>query len=106
MRIKYLSLAVLDLAEIRAYISTSNPGAARHVGNRLVESINALKQFPNLGKPGRVFGTRELNTSKIGKTTYVVVYRVKQEEIQILRVLRGMRDIDAILEEGFEEEEN
>jgi len=48
MRIKYLSLAVLDLAEIRAYISTNNPDAARRVGSRLKESINALKQFPNL----------------------------------------------------------
>jgi len=35
MRIKYLSLAVLDLAEIRAYISTNNPDAARRVGSRL-----------------------------------------------------------------------
>lgn len=106
MRIKYLSLAVLDLAEIRTHISTNHPDAGQCVGNRLKESINTLKQFPNLGKPGRVFGTREMNTPKIGKITYVVVYRVKQEEIQILRVLPGMRDIDAILAEGFEEEEN
>lgn len=106
MQIKYLLRAVLDLAEIRAYISTNNPDAAWRVGNRLRESINALTEFPNLGKPGRVFGTREMNTPKIGKTTYVVVYRVKREEIQILRVLPGMRDIDTILEEGFEEEEN
>jgi len=45
------------------------------------ESINAPKRFPNLA--GTVFGTREMNTPKIGKTTYVVVYRVKREEIQI-----------------------
>lgn len=75
------------------------------MGARLSESINALKRFPNLGKPGRVFGTREMNTPKIGKTSYVVVYRVKQDAIQILRVLPGMRDIDAILEAGFEEED-
>lgn len=105
MRIKYLSLAVQDLAGIRAYIAAENLGAAQRVGARLIESINALKRLPNLGKPGRVFGTRELNTPNIGKTTYVVVYRVKREEIQILRVLPGIRDINAILEEGFEEEE-
>jgi len=35
-----------------------------------------------------------------------VVYRVRQEEIQILHVLPGMQDIDTILEEGFEEEED
>jgi toxin ParE1/3/4 len=106
MRITYLSLAVLDLAEIRAYIAAHNPEAAQRVGKKLGDRINALKQFPNLGKPGRVFGTFELTTPKIGKTTYVIVYRIKRDEIQILRVLPGMRDIDVLLEEGFSEEEN
>ena len=106
MRITYLSLAVLDLAEIRAYIAADNPDAAQLIGSKPRGSIRSLEQFPNLGKPGRVFGTCELNTSRIGKTTYIVVYRIKREEIQILRVLPGMRDIDAILEEGFSEEEN
>lgn len=106
MRITYLSLAVLDLAEIRAYIAADNPDAAQRIRSKLRGSIGSLEQFPNLGKPGRVFGTREMNTSRIGKTTYIVVYRIKREEIQILRVLPGMRDIDAILEEGFPDEEN
>jgi toxin ParE1/3/4 len=106
MRIKYLSLAMLDLAEIRSYITMQNPDAAQRVGRRLRDSINGLRQFPNMGKPGRVFGTRELNTPKIGKTTYLVVYRVKRDEVQVLRVLPGMRDIDAILEEGFGDEES
>jgi toxin ParE1/3/4 len=106
MRITYLSLAVQDLAEIRAYFSVDNPDAARQVGQRLKETINQLTAFPGLGKPGRVFGTRELITPKIRKTSYVVVYRIKREDIQILRVLPGMRDLEAILEEGFPEEEN
>jgi toxin ParE1/3/4 len=105
VRITYLSLAVLDLAEIRTYIAAHNPDAAQRVGRKLRDTINGLEQFPNLGKPGRVFGTRELNTPKIGRTSYVVVYRVKRDELQILRVLPGMRDINAILEEGFPEEE-
>jgi toxin ParE1/3/4 len=105
MRIKYLSLAMLDLTEIRSYIAAQNPDAAQRVGHRIRDTINGLKQFPNMGKPGRVFGTRELNIPKIGKTTYLVVYRVKRDEIQILRVLPGMRDIDTLLEEGFGDEE-
>jgi toxin ParE1/3/4 len=106
MRLKYLSLAILDLAGIRAYVAAQNPDAAQLVGRRLGDIINRIRQFPNMGKPGRVFGTRELNTPKIGKTTYLVVYRVKRDEVQVLRVLPGMRDIDAILEEGFGDEEN
>lgn len=106
MRVTCLSLAVWDLAEIRSYIAANNPDAAQRVGKRLAELINGLSKMPGLGKPGRVFGTRELITPKIGKTTYTVVYRVKLDRIEILRVLPGMRDIDQILEEGFPEEGN
>jgi hypothetical protein len=48
--------------------------------------------MPNLGRPGRVFGTRELITPPIGKTVYVVVYRVNGMRLEILRILPGMRD--------------
>jgi toxin ParE1/3/4 len=106
MRLKYLSLAIQDLAAIRAFFAAENPCAAQQVGSRIRDMIQALKQMPHLGKPGRVFDTRELNTPKIGKTSYVVVYRVKQEEVQILRVLPGMRDLDAILEEGLGNEQD
>jgi toxin ParE1/3/4 len=106
MRLTYLSLAVLDLAEIRSYLSGQDPSAAQRVGSKLRDILNRLERFANLGKPGRVFGTRELITPKIGKTAYIVVYCVKQDEIQILRILPGMRDIDALLEEGFPNEEN
>jgi toxin ParE1/3/4 len=105
MRIIYLSSAVLDLAELRSYISTSYPHLAQDIGDKLGVNLNSLARFPNLGKPGRVFGTRELIIPKvIGKSTYVVVYRVVRDEVQILRVLAGARNIDAILEAGFEED--
>jgi toxin ParE1/3/4 len=105
MRIIYLSSAVLDLAELRSYISVSYPNLAQDIGDKLT-SLNSLARSPNLSKPGRVFGTRELIIPKaVGKRTYVVVYRVVGDEVQILRVLAGTRDIDTILEAGFEEEE-
>jgi toxin ParE1/3/4 len=106
MQIIYLSSAVLDLAELRSYISASYPNLAQEIGDKLGTNLNSLARFPNLGKPGRVFGTRELIIPKVvGKRTYVVVYRVVGDKVQILRVLAGTRDIDTILEAGFEEEE-
>jgi toxin ParE1/3/4 len=105
MRITYLSLAITDLAEIRAYIATHYPSLAQPIASKLRDSLNGLALFPNLGKPGRVFGTRELIVPKVGKSTYVVVYRVAGDRIQILRVLAGTRDIDTILAEGFDEED-
>jgi addiction module RelE/StbE family toxin len=99
MRVVFLSLAVKDLASIRSYIAADNPEAARKVATRLKKIIQGLASMPNMGKAGRVFGTRELITPKIGKTRYVVVYRVRETRLEILRILPGMRDIDSILEE-------
>ena len=106
MRLSYLSAAVWDLASIRAYIAADDPAAAQRVGKRLSAAINGLGKLPSLGKLGRVPNTRELVTPKIGKTVYVVVYRVRADRVEILRVLPGMRDLDQILEEQFPEEEN
>ncbi len=99
MRIVFLSLAVNDLASIRSYIAADNPDAARRVAARLKKLIQALAAMPNMGKAGRVFGTKELVTPKIGKTPYIVVYRVREDRLEILRILPGMRDIDSLLEE-------
>jgi toxin ParE1/3/4 len=101
MRITYLSLAVLDLVAIRAYLSTNNSNLAQPLGNKLKDSFNGLAQFSNLSKQGRVFGTRELIIPKVGKSTDIVVYRVVGDEVQILRVLAVTQDIDTILAAGF-----
>ena len=99
MRIVFLSLAVNDLASIRSYIAKDDPDAARRVAARLKKLIQGLATMPNMGKAGRVFGPRELVTPKIGKTPYIVVYRVREGRLEILRILPGIRDIDALLEE-------
>lgn len=107
MRITYLSPAVWDLVEIRSYyIAVNHSDTAQQTGKRLTQIINRLSALPNLGKPGRIFGTRELITPKIGRTAYIIVYRVKSDRIEILRVLSGMRNIEQILEDQFPEEEN
>jgi toxin ParE1/3/4 len=47
---------------------------------------NLLSNFPNVGRPGRRPGTREL---VIGGTPYVAVYRVRKSNVEILRLLHG-----------------
>ncbi|MGC1218182.1 MAG: type II toxin-antitoxin system RelE/ParE family toxin [Phormidesmis sp.] len=100
MRVVFLSLAISDLVSIRSYIARDNSEAAQQVAARLKSIIQKLATMPSLGKAGRVSGTRELVTPKIGKTFYVVVYRVRENRLEILRVLPGMRDIDRLLSES------
>jgi toxin ParE1/3/4 len=52
-------------------------------------SANHLRAFPMIGRVGRRAGTREL---PIPATPYMLVYRVKEEGVQILAVLHGARN--------------
>jgi toxin ParE1/3/4 len=53
--------------------------------NRAVEQ---LANFPEMGRPGRVHGTREL---VIQSTPYIVAYRLKGSTVEILALLHGAR---------------
>jgi plasmid stabilization system protein ParE len=52
--------AISHLAELRAYIALDNTNAASRIATALVKAVERLAELPNLGRPGRVAGTREL----------------------------------------------
>ena len=81
--------AIDDLAALRACIEQDDPAAARRVALHIVESIETLlSNNPEMGRAGRVPGTREL---VIPRTPFVVPYRVVRNTIQILRIFHGAR---------------
>ena len=83
------SEALGDLAALRAFIEQDDPAAARRVALHVIESVETLlASNPNMGRPGRVPGTREL---VIPQTPFIVPYRVRDGAIQILRVFHGAR---------------
>jgi toxin ParE1/3/4 len=86
MPIVWLPIAVQDIIHIRTYIADHNPQAARKVAQRIDQAVNQLSAMPSMGRPGRVFGTRELVVSG---TPYLAVYRVQNNRIEILRILHG-----------------
>jgi len=86
MRLSWTGPAVQDLVSARAYIARDNPPAADHQVERVVAAVSMLLRFPEAGRPGRRAGTREL---VIGRTPYIVAYRVRAGTIEILRVLHG-----------------
>ena len=88
MKIKWVRLALDDLRKIDTFISNDNPSAAKKVLALIWETTQLLKEHPQIGRPGRVAGTREL---VISDTPFIVPYRVISDEIQILRVIHGAR---------------
>jgi toxin ParE1/3/4 len=81
-------LAQADRDEIFDYIETDSPKAAIAVDKRIQERVESLARFPELGRTGRVEGTREL---VIPRTPYIVAYRISGDIVSILRVLHGAR---------------
>jgi addiction module RelE/StbE family toxin len=86
MEIVWTEQAISDLAEIEDYIAQDKPQAAERVANHLLSSVEHLAEFPNLGKPGRRPGTRELIIPP-----YVISYRVRVKILEILSVWHGRR---------------
>ena len=66
-----------------------SPAAAARVILELIDQVeNALPRQPAMGRPGRVLGTREL---VIAGLPYIVPYRVRDADIEFLRVLHASR---------------
>ena len=88
MEIIWRRVALNDLERIRQYIAQGNPGAGARIRAMIRTAVEQLADYPNLGRSGRVEGTREL---VIAGTPYVVVYRVFNNRLRILAVIHGAR---------------
>ena len=81
--------AIADLAALRAYIEQDDAAAAQRVALHVIRNVETLlPDHPEMGRPGRVPGTREL---VIPNTPYIVPYRVVGNAIQVLRIFHGAR---------------
>lgn len=89
MRLRWTRLAERDLDEIAEYIGQDSPAAAARVVLELIDRVEAsLPAQPAIGRPGRVLGTREF---VIDGLPYIVPYRVREKDVEILRVLHTAR---------------
>ena len=90
LQIVVTRLGKLDLDELIVHIGKDNPKAAVEVASRILDRIELLREQPEMGRPGRRPGTRELI---VDGTRYIVAYRVDatRGQIQILRVLHAAR---------------
>ena len=81
--------AIDDLVALRAYIADDDNAAAQRIALRIIDTVEKLlSENADIGRPGRVPGTREL---VIARTPFTVPYRLQGEVLQILRVLHGAR---------------
>jgi toxin ParE1/3/4 len=75
-----------DREAIFDYIEADSSRAAASVDDRIEICVDGLARFPEMGRVGRVEGTREL---VISGTHYIATYRTDGDAVRILRVPHG-----------------
>jgi toxin ParE1/3/4 len=88
MIVKWLEEAYTDLDQIFDYILERNPEAALKVSEVIRHQVGILADHPQLGRTGRVRGTRELIITSL---PYIAAYYIKEQEVRILAVLHTSR---------------
>ncbi len=79
--------ARLRVREAIDYISDFNEQAALDLESALRHSVGRLADFPYVGRPGRVEGTREL----IIHPNYLIIYRIADDAVVILNLVHARR---------------
>jgi toxin ParE1/3/4 len=86
-------LARRDLSEIWEYIADDNETQADAFVDLIDRKFQELAHHPNMGR-SREELAECLRSFPIGR--YVIFYRVMPEVVEIVRVLHGSRDLNAI----------
>lgn len=88
MKIYWTRLALRDLDRARDYIAAANPRAARDTIERIDKALTALTAYPEMGRPGRLKGTREL---VVVGTPFIIPYRLRDDRIELLGLIHTAR---------------
>ncbi|MFA7681242.1 MAG: type II toxin-antitoxin system RelE/ParE family toxin [Pigmentiphaga sp.] len=87
MRLVWTRQAHADRKKIREYIVQHAPAAALALDELFSEKASLLIDHPNLGRQGRVSGTREL----VAHRNYILVYDLSGDLVRVLRLLHAAR---------------
>src|SRR5438067_9012640 len=89
------SRATADLDEIWSYIAQDNPAAADKFISAFFTRFANLAAMP---KMGRLREELSHDLRSFSAVRYVIFYRLKEDGVEIVRVLHGARNISPLFE--------
>jgi addiction module RelE/StbE family toxin len=88
MKVIWSRRAIRHLIALKEYIEKDSEQNAALATNRILKAVDLLFTQPEMGRPGRVLGTREL---VVPGTPYIIPYRVRGERLELMAVFHGRR---------------
>ena len=86
MKVVWSRRAIRHLIHLREYIEKDSEQNAVLVAKRILNAEDLLQSHPEMGRPGRLLGTREL---VVPDTSYIIPYRVRRERLELIAVFHG-----------------
>lgn len=97
--VKIYPLAVQDLEQIFEYISIDlgNPTAGLKQINDFQMALDKVCEFPESCPVVKNEYVKDKTLRKLVVNNYIVFYRIRDNEIQVVRVIYGMRNYENLL---------
>jgi toxin ParE1/3/4 len=91
MDVRFRARASADLQAIRGWIAKDSPATAARVVDRILSGVERLAQFPQMGRKGKVEGTRHW---PIPRLPYIVVYEIDEalNRLTVLAIFHSAQD--------------
>jgi toxin ParE1/3/4 len=94
VEIRWSESAVGDLEEIFNYIAKDSEEYARNIARRIMDNIETVEAFPNLGRIVPEFNKKMIR--EILVLNYRVIYRIQEKNIEIVRIIHHARDFNQL----------
>ncbi|MPM22403.1 hypothetical protein SDC9_68856 [bioreactor metagenome] len=91
MIIRWTEPAVIDLENIRDYISRDSEYYGLIVVERIFDAVEKLSRFPNIGR--EVPEADNPNIREILLNNYRIIYKADEDYVLILTIVHGARDL-------------
>ncbi len=88
MNVLWTQRAIQHLEAEIDYYGRINPALAKELSLMIKQSIENLSNLPNMGRPGKKIGTRELIVTKY---PYIMAYRVRNNVLEVLAIIHQNR---------------
>ena len=86
MKVVWSRRAIRHLIHLREHIQQDSEQNAALVASRILRAVDLLETHPEIGRPGRLVGTREL---VVPDTPYILPYRVRRGWLELMGVFHG-----------------
>jgi addiction module RelE/StbE family toxin len=96
VKVRWSDAATQDRSDVWNYIAADNPNAAVRLDEQFSQTARQLGGFPQLGRSGKLAGTREILAHK----HYRLVYEIREDAVWIIALVHTSRQWPPVEDES------